>query len=144
MTYSRKFVGNVNKAPAGGDFTNNTGSFLAELTPVSINAVTGYVDLIDVSNEDTSVIALVANDTPDGQVGELIFNGRVKDVAVTGNFGDVVVVSKSGGLTTIDPEIGVGGFVAGDLVIVIGVLGKNNDDPLKKDLFVSIDISGAL
>lgn len=144
MTYARRFVGTVSKAPTGTDFTNGTGSFLAKGTPVAVNDVTGEVDLVDVSDTDISTIAIVAEDTPDGSIGELIFNGKLEDISISANFGDVIVVSKSGGLTNIDPEPGVGGFVSGDLVIVIGVVAKNNVDPLKKDLFVNIDISGTI
>ena len=141
MTYFRNLSGSVSKVPTGGTATNNTGSLLSKGTPVSIDETSGDIELIDVSNEDSSKagFAVVRIDSPAGSSLEYVTSGKIEDISVAFNFGATVYVSKSGGLTDVAPAIGVGGFVEGDFMIMIGRVAKNNSDPLKKDLLVNIE-----
>lgn len=145
MTYSRQFTGTVNKAPSGDEFTNNSGSSLSRLTPVSIDS-NGNVNLIDITDENLSTVSvgIVAEDTLAGQDGDYVTNGTIKDVSLAFDFGDSIFVSPTGGLTNVNPDVGVGGFAEGDFVIFVGVLAKNKANPLKKDLLVNIDIRAQL
>ena len=57
---------------------------------------------------------------------------------------DVLYVSKTGGVTNVKPSIGVDGFTAGDVIIRLGVVSKNRDNPSNKDLIVNVAIIGVL
>jgi hypothetical protein len=123
---------------------NNTGNTLEYLTPVRIN-ISGDLDTIDISQESAmGIIGIVASNISDSSSGEVISTGKVFNVSLDGDFGDIIYVSKTGGLTNLKPSIGVGGFEAGDFCISIGVLAKNQSNPLQKDLILSIDTVGQL
>ena len=124
---------------------NNSGSILAKLTPVKITA-SGDIDKIDVSVEaDALAIAGILNsDTADGEVGEIVSSGRIRDVDTSADLGDIIYIAKNGLTTNIKPSEGVAGFVASDYVIRLGVVAKNTANPLKKDLLVNIQIIGQL
>jgi hypothetical protein len=124
--------------------TNMTGSALTKLTPVRLNS-SGNMESIDVSIEAQAlaIAGLLNTDVMNGTVGEIANSGRIADI-LTASIGDVLYVSKSGGTTNIKPEIGVDGFVADDFVIRLGVVIKNVDNPLLKDLLVNISIVGQL
>lgn len=146
MTYSRKLSGSLSKVPVGDEAVNNTGSTLNKVTPISINHTTGEADLIDVSLETSAraSFAIVREDAADGAPLEYITIGRIEDVSLAFDYGDPVYVSKTGGLTNIPPEIGVGGFISGDFIISVGIIAKNINDPAKKDLIVNMDVEGQL
>lgn len=123
---------------------NNTGLTILKGVPVRINT-SGDLSIIDVS-VDTDVLGAmgVSNEMIlTGTTGTIITGGKVEDVSGF-NFGDYIYVSKTGSLTHILPSEGVGGFVAGDWVIRIGVVSKNQTDPLLKDLFVNVQIIGQI
>lgn len=124
---------------------NNTGVTLLKGTPVRIN-VSGELDVIDVSVEAEAINAagVVENDISNGSDGNIINSGIITDVTTSASFGDVVFISKSGGLTNTKPSIGVGSFVAGDFVIRVGVIAKNQDNPVLKDLIVGMVVEGQL
>lgn len=124
---------------------NETGGTLTKGTPIRVNSL-GEMDIIDVSNEShaLAVVGILKADTLDGASGIFISSGRVENITITGSFGDSVYVSKSGGLTTTKPEIGVGGFVSLDFVIRIGVIAKNADNPANKDIVMDLNVVGQL
>lgn len=124
--------------------TNNTGQTLVQATPVRINTA-GTLDTIDVSNDNSrSIVGVVATSISDGATGEIIGSGKITNVSVPGTFGDTVYVSKAGALTNIPPTEGQDSFVSGDFVIAVGVIAKNIDNPLQKDLILNIEVHGIL
>jgi hypothetical protein len=141
MTYSRNSSGSVAATPVGDSSINNTGSQLNKGTPVSINYISGELDLVDVSNEASSkaAFAIVRENSADGESVEYITNGRVEDIDLSFNYGDVIYISKLGGLTNIAPTVGVGGFLSLDFLIIVGIIAKSLKDPTKKDLLVSFE-----
>jgi hypothetical protein len=140
MTYSRKTSGTSVTLPVGESPSNWTGLNLPKLTPVCIDPSTGYVSKVDVSDEEKSrtVYGILAQTSFSGNTADVVTTGRIIDVAVTGNFGDSIYVSKIGGLTNVPPVVGSNGFLSGDFSIEVGFLAKNLANPLQKDLVVRI------
>lgn len=148
MSYSPKYTGDKTDALAlnvGEDIGNTSGSTLLRATPVRIDG-NGNLNTIDVSVEAQAiaVAGVTLENIIDGTKGALASSGRVLNIITTANNGDVLYVSKTGGLTNIKPEIGVGGFLSGDFVIRIGVLFKNEDVITQQDLLLNIEVIGQL
>jgi hypothetical protein len=127
------------------EMINGTGSIVDALTPVRVDS-DGEMQLIDVSLDSSAlcIVGITKNDVDDLESGTIITQGRIKDVDIAFAVGDYVYVSKSGTLTNVLPEVGVGGFLVGDYIIRIGVIAKNVADSNDKDLFVGISIVGQL
>jgi hypothetical protein len=142
MSYSRKSSGPVNTKPNGNDALNSTGSTINKGTPVSVDAITGNIDLVDISDEISarSVFGICFADTLNGNQGFFIDSGRIENISVAGDFGDTVYISKTGGLTVSAPTPGINGVIEGDFCISLGVICKNRTNPLLKDLLVDIEI----
>lgn len=125
--------------------TNNTGVSISKGTPVKINNA-GELDFINVTVEADSlaIAGVVAGTIGNGAQGTFLNSGKIEDLTTLANFGDTLYVSKAGALTNIKPSIGVDGFIAGDFVISIGVVAKNESNPTLKDLILNIDVVGQL
>lgn len=125
--------------------TNNTGVTINKAYPTRINS-SGELDFVNPAIELNSIsaIAVAKENIADGAVGEVVTGGKIADITTSANLGDVVYVSKTGSLTNQKPSIGVDSFVAGDMVIQVGVIAKNEDNAALKDLIVNIDIVGQL
>lgn len=123
---------------------NQTGITMIKGTPIRLSP-TGAA-LISISNEDSAnaIAGLLKANILDATVGDIVNSGIIEDISISASIGDIIYVSKSGGLTNIKPSIGVAGFDSGDWVIRVGVIAKNNDDPLLKDILVNIQIVGEL
>lgn len=145
MSYNPNFSGIQGTASLSTSETNNTGSTLSKLTPVRI-AADGQIATIDVSVEAQAlaIAGIVKDDISNSGSGTIINTGRIEDITTAGTFGDILYVSKTGGVTHIKPSIGVDSFVAGDFVIRLGIVTKNTSNPLNKDLIVNILIVGQL
>ena len=124
---------------------NVSGASMPKATPVKVNAA-GDIDFVDVSVEADAfaVNAITAEVIPNLSIGKVLTNGRLTNVTITGNFGDPVFVSKTGGLTTTKPDVGVDGFVTGDYAIMIGSIAKNQDNPSLKDIVLNIGVTGQM
>jgi hypothetical protein len=127
------------------ELTNNSGAAIANLQPVSVDA-SGDIKGTDVSIENDAIkfLGLASQNIPNGSSGNIVISGRIANISTTLGFGSYVYVSKSGGLTDILPTEGVNGFVAGDYVIRVGVIAKNQDNPLNKDILLSPALIGQL
>jgi hypothetical protein len=132
--------GSVNKS----QLFNNTGTVIDSAVPVRLNS-SGNIATVDISIENHvfGIVGLTQDPISNLSYGWVVTEGKLEDV-VGFNFGDYIYLSKSGNLTNIAPSEGVGGFVSGDWVVRVGVIGKNETNPLLKDLFVSINIVGQL
>lgn len=137
-------IGSAN-AGISSTIENNTGSTIIKATPVRLNSF-GDVETIDVAVEDEAlaVIGITSEDIGDGASGTIVTAGKVVDITTTATFDDLMYVSKSGTLTNVKPDIGVSGFVAGDFVVAVGVIAKNESNPVNKDLIVNVQIIGQL
>ena len=125
--------------------SNNTGTIFTKGTPVRINT-SGELDFVNVSveSEILNIAGIASQNIPTGLSGMFINNGKIEGIITSAAFGDVIYISKTGGLTNIKPSIGVGSFVAGDFSVMVGVIAKNEANPLVKDLILNIDIQGQL
>lgn len=146
MTYRPyvDIISGIDSSAVRTTLLNNTGLTILKGVPVRINT-SGDLSIIDVS-VDTDVLGAmgVSNEMIlTGTTGTIITGGKVEDISGF-DFGDYIYVSKTGSLTHILPSEGVGGFVAGDWVIRVGVVSKNQTDPLLKDLFVNVQIIGQI
>lgn len=129
----------------GDSYINNSGVSVQKATPLRAT-LTKNVDFIDVSVESQvrAIIGVSTDDISDGSSGYVIGTGRVKNISIDAVFGDDIYVSKTGGLTNVHPEAGVGGFVEGDYAIRIGVIAHNESDSGLKDLLLNITIIGQI
>jgi hypothetical protein len=126
-------------------YTNGSGMALEKGTPVKI-LVSGEVTHINVSIEE-DVFALggvVSATTSNGLKTPIVTDGRVEDVPTVFAFGDAVYIDKAGGLTSTKPEVGVIGFLAGDWIVRIGTIGRNEINPLLQDLILELNVIGQL
>lgn len=149
MTY-RPFTDIINAAASSSTgikslLVNNSGSTIPALTPVRLNS-TGQLETIDVSNDASvlSIVGLTESAILDWAQGSVVVQGKLSNITTGFNFGDYVYISKIGTLTNAYPTIGLNGFIAGDFTVRIGVIAKNDTNPLQKDLFVSVQIIGQL
>lgn len=124
---------------------NNSGATILKAAPVRSAAgeATNSIDL-SVESNAISIIGVAAADIIDGASGSIVTSGRVLDITTTAGLDDLLWVSKSGTLTNSPPTVGVNGFAAGDFVVMIGVVVKNQTDAGKKDLIVHRQIVGQL
>ena len=148
MSYSPKFTGSTSEAPSnsvGNAISNTSGSTIVRLTPVRIDG-SGDVDSIDVAIESQAMafIGVTDGEISTGNDGVISTSGRLIDITTTANNGDVLYVSKTGSMTNIKPDVGVGGFLVGDFVLIIGTVLKNADNPILQDLMLNINIVGQL
>lgn len=125
--------------------TNSTGFTIIKATPVKITTL-GAIALIDPSVEaDVDGLAgLTKDNVIDGSAIDVVSAGTIENITTLANVGDTVFVSKGGYLTNVKPTIGSGGFVSGDWVIRLGVIAKNQVNPLLKDIVVNIQFVGQL
>lgn len=123
---------------------NNSGLTILQHMPVRLTA-TGDIAAVDVSDEShvLRIVGISEAMIITGAYGVVVTQGKIENIS-SFSFGDYVYISKTGGLTNVLPSAGVGGFTAGDWVVRIGVIGKNEDDPLLKDLFLNMHIVGQL
>lgn len=149
MTYNPRLKGAVITAGATSSElpprTNGSGGSLNRTDPVRLDA-SGVVQKVDPAVEAQALACLgVAKDSvANAALVGIVTQGRLSDVTVSGTFGDSMFLSKTGGLTHIKPTIGVNGFVAGDFVVCIGIVVKNQDNPLLTDLLVNVRLVGQL
>lgn len=146
MTYRPYFqiIAAVDPATVKSTLQNNSGLTILTHTPVKLNT-NGELSLIDVSIDDDilNLVGISNEMILTGSAGEIVTQGKVSNIT-SFSFGDHIYVSKTGGLTNILPSEGIGGFVSGDWVVKVGTIGKDEFDPLIKNLFINIQIVGQL
>lgn len=148
MTYSPNFRGDAAKVGSRSltsGYQNGAGMTLPALTPVSVN-LSGQIVPVDLSNLDSvnRFVGLIEDALTSGAVGNVINGGRLEEITTSFTIGDALYVNKLGGLTSTKPEVGVENFLVGDYVIFVGVVVKNQFDPLKKDLNLLLSVVGQL
>jgi hypothetical protein len=104
------------------DISNNTGSTINAGSIVTINA-SGAMKLADVANlSDVAIIGVCLSTVPNGGQADVRIGGVTSGNLFSGfTAGDILYVAKTPGTATAtQPELGVGGFVANDNVVLIG------------------------
>jgi hypothetical protein len=149
MTYNPRLKGDIIAVGSVSseipNRVNDSGGSLNKADPVRLDAL-GKIKKVDPSIEAQALacIGVSKNYVPNGAVTPIVCQGRLEDITTSGNFGDPLYVSKTGGLTHIKPSIGVNGFLEGDFVILVGVVVNNQTNPLLKDLIINIRVVGQL
>lgn len=123
---------------------NNSGGTLPKGTIVQINS--SDLAIVDPSIEIDvdATVGVLKDDILDGNAGEVVAMGTIENIPGGFDFGKTIYLSASGTLTDTKPSVGVGGFLAGDYVIRIGVIVKNAYNPAQKDLLVNLQVVGQL
>lgn len=147
MSYNPNFTGNAASASVAvmDNILNMTGSTITAGTPVKLDS-SGELALIDPSLEADvlSIAGVVVSNIPSGSSGDVVGSGRLLNLSTSAVLGAPVFLSKTGGITDVKPDIGVGGFVSGDFVVGLGIIAKNKINPVNKDLILNIRIIGQL
>lgn len=119
---------------------------LSAFQPVSTDTG-GLVGPVNVSVEQ-SAFATFGITTAAALIGDAVVkvltSGRLTDTGLAIPFGLPIYVSKTGGLTTTKPSVGIGGFLAGDYVILLGRTVPNLDNPANVDIVINLQIIGQL
>ena len=145
MTYNPAARGTPAIARAASRLAlNNSGGLVLKATPVRLTPTGMFSIDVSIESEALAIAGLVRADTADTATGEVISGGLLENISTSATIGDIMYVSKLGDLTNVKPSLGVSGYVAGDWVIRAGVVAKNSDNPLLKDLLVNIQIIGEL
>ena len=99
--------------------------------PVTINTL-GQLAVVDITNEDSSYAfcGITAVDCLIGGTASLAASGNIfydlpAAFSLTGQWGKPIFVSHTGTLTMTKPVVGIGGFLAGDYILFVGVTTKN-------------------
>lgn len=149
MTYNPRLRGAVITAGAVSSElparTNSSGASITRTNPVRLDN-NGEVQRVNPSVESQvlACIGVAKDSVSNGALVGIVTSGRVEDVTVPGSFGDTLFLSKTGSLTNTKPSIGAGGFVAGDFILAIGIVVKNQSNPLLTDLLVNVRVVGQL
>lgn len=148
MGYSPIFRGNTLNVPSrtlSTNYTSGSGSTIPKGSVVSSNS-SGQIMIIDPSDEASSaaVVGVMNIDLPPAATGGVISGGRIENVDPGFVLGDALYAAKDGTLTNVKPSEGVNGFVAGDFVIFIGVVVKNEFNPAQKDIQLILQVVGEL
>jgi hypothetical protein len=125
--------------------TNNSGVTMQKGTPARVNGA-GELDFVDIAVEAEALatVGVIAQTIGSGSQGSFLTSGKVENISTSALFGDMVYINKTGAITNIKPSAGVNGFVSGDFVVQIGVIAKNESNPLLKDLIISVVVVGQL
>jgi hypothetical protein len=145
MSYSAKIFSTETVESNATTATNNSGSAIAKGIPVSVDS-NGELQTVDVTNEISvkAFVGVAMQSISNGQSGQIITSGRMQNVTTSFAVGDIIYISKTGGITNITPEAGVNSFVVGDFAVKIGVILKNRQNPLNKDFLVNPVLLGQL
>lgn len=126
-------------------YLNNSGSTIPAFILVRQDS-SGNINTINPSSESQviNILGILLQDTDNGEYGAVALGGLITNITTSFIVGNILYLSKSGGLTITVPEIGAGGFLAGDFVVKVGRITKNLDNPANKDFKVEIEIVGQL
>lgn len=138
-------LSSIDSSAIVGQFTNMTGSSILSGTPVYSNS-SGNIGGIDpsIEGEVSGFTGITFSSIPNSSEGTVVTSGFIKNISTSATVGSLVYLSKTGGITGTAPDIGVGGFVAGDFVLIIGKITKNAANPSNKDLLIAPQLVGQL
>ena len=149
MTYNPRLRGSVITAGTVSSElpsrTNSSGGSLNRTDPVRLDT-NGAVQKVNPSVEAQvlACIGVAKDSVANSALVGIVTSGRLENVTTPGSLGDSLYLSKTGNLTNVKPSIGSGGFVAGDFVLFIGIVVKNQSNPLLTDLMVNLRLVGQL
>lgn len=126
-------------------FTNQSGSTISAMSCVSIDS-SGYIKKTNptIQADAEKAIGITLTAINNGSSGYVLLGGRLENVTTGAALGDRLWVAIDGSLTNTVPEIGSGGFVAGNYVIRLGSIASNNTNPTNKDIVLVLQLVGQL
>jgi hypothetical protein len=127
--------------------TNNSGSTIPAFKPVRVDAGGDITDIdVSVEVQAKGVVGVTTASIADTASGEIVTSGRIENITGSFTFGDILYIDKNGDLSNVVPDIGAGSpaFIAGDFVVKIGVVTKNQTTPANMDLILQIQVLGQL
>lgn len=113
---------------------------------VSING-SGELIPLDVSSQSNwqAFVGYAASRIPASSKGSVIANGRLQNFTTSYAAGTALYIDTNGNPTSTVPSVGVNGFVSGDMVIFMGVIVPNEQNPLtEKDIALFTQLVGTL
>jgi hypothetical protein len=126
-------------------YQNGTVSQIDKGVPVSVDA-SGTLFPTNISDEASihSLVGLTGMNIPSAANGLVIDNGRLEGITSSFAIGDALYVNFDGTLTNVKPDLSVLGFAHGMFVIFVGVLVKNEYNPVLKDIKLMLSVVGQL
>lgn len=147
MTYSPLFYSTFegNSKGISSSFTNGTLSTIDKATAVSLNA-SGNMVLTSVSTESSvlAILGLTTTSVASAASTPVISHGLLEDITTSFAVGDAIYLNYDGTLTNVKPDLTAPGFSAGYFCVFVGVITKNQYNPVKKDIKLMISVIGQL
>ena len=128
------------------DYTNASSiTAIPQAQACSVNG-SGLIGPLNVSSQSSwSSFVGYANVRIDtSALGQVIANGRLKNITTILPVGTPLYVGKDGNPTDTIPSVGVGGFVSGDMIIFMGVLVPNETNNSEVDIALFTQMVGTL
>lgn len=121
------------------NYMNGTLGTILKGTLVSTDA-SGNMIPTDIANEDSvhAIIGITSMDVPFGAMGSLADGGRLENITTSFAIKDAIYLNYDNTLTNVKPDISVPGFVSNMWCVFIGVIVKNEFNPLLKDIKLMI------
>jgi hypothetical protein len=139
MSFSPFYFNPQGTGTAEALVSNYTNASLVTAIPqgqaVSVNGFGKLVPL-DVTSQSSwqSFVGYAYVRIPAGGTGPVIANGRLFNITTAYTAGTALYIGTDANPTSIIPSDGVNGFVAGDIVIFLGVIVQNETNPSELDI----------
>lgn len=149
MSYSPFYFGPQSAGSSESVITTYTNASAITAIPqaqaCSVNSF-GLIAPIDVSSSSSwqSFVGYANIRISTSGSGPVITNGRLKNFTTGLSIGTALWVGTDGNPTPTYPSIGSNGFASGDMVIFMGVIVQNEDNPSAKDIALFTQQFGTL
>lgn len=154
MSYNPLYVGSQalgSSVALVTNYFNNTGSSIAQGTPLSATGTANHIAPTDVTSQ-ISVQAFVGYAQfriANASLGSVISGGRLENLAgYSFSIGNSIYISTGGSLQNTSPVDSNGNpvspFVAGNYIVFSGVIVQNESNPSLQDLQILTQVIGAI
>lgn len=148
MTYSPSFFNANSTGNSQGvsvSFINGTLSTIDKASAVSLNT-SGNMVPVDISSESSilALLGLTTTSVASAASTPVISHGLLEDITTSFAVGDAIYLNYDGTLTNVKPDLTAPGFSAGYFCVFVGVITKNQYNPVKKDIKLMISVIGQL
>jgi len=145
MSYNPNPTATVSRKVAR-NYVNGSGSTMVLGQPCATLS-NGNVTTVNVASQASvdQFVGLYNQSTPSTSSGLVIDCGILENITgYSFSTGSPIYIDTTGNLTSIQPVVGVNGFAAGMYCIFVGVIVKNEFNPLNQDLKILIQKAGIL
>jgi len=151
MSFSPNFRGtkanatSISSRSGSTNYVNGTGVQLNKATVVAVDSNGSLIKVNpSIESQVSAIIGVTGEDILASASGSVVHTGRLENISTTFAIGSPIYLDKNGDLIDVKPEIGISGFSIGDFVVFVGVIVKNEFNPLWKDLKVMLSVVGQL